>query len=813
MLLLTLLFVIVFSATSFSQRTMDVEGTTFGTWDADTVNVIGNIFIPEKEILTIAPGCVVNFTGFYSITNRGTILAIGNSENIIKFTVSDTTGFHDFILPEGGWNRIEMFDQMGDADTTLFEFCRFEYSKTDTLQRNGGAIYAENFPRLRIENCTFSNNRAYVNGGAVYLKTTEAIIINNTFEYNHGGTSVYWGYGGAVCGISSIVQLCGNIFRSNTSTGIGGGCSFEFIMPTLDGNVFHNNYSALGGAFSYLRAFVGGITTNNLVYNNSSEFFGGAIALITSSPYLINNTVVENYSIYGGGLYCNESSNPKVYNSIFWGNFSYAGYGNQVFIWDANSQPEFYNSLFQQGPSDFAAGGYGGVYENCIEVDPMFENGGNQYELSRVSPCIEGGVNEIDELELPGIDLAGNPRIHGAKVDLGAFEFQGFFTLTIAIIPDENSGSVTGEGQYAPGDSVCVFAFPNEDFIFSYWTLEDGTILSDSSTYCFQMPSQDFIVVANFALKPLYSLNLLANPSQGGSVSEGGTYYEGTELILTASPNNGYYFLQWTNEENEMVSDQLSFTYFMPGNDVTLIANFNLMPLYSLQIDINPEDGGAVEGAGEYTEGTLVELIASSNEGFNFVAWTDSNGSVISHDSTFGFTMPANDVSLTANFEVIAYTVTFFVSSSTTAVVGANVYFNGQDIETDAEGRAVFSDLQSGTYDYIVSKEGYHSINGVVEVSQDIEEYISLTPLSSQVEIGAAIKIFPNPFNQNLYFENVKEICQISIVNALGQIVAIVFNNGEERVQVNTSSFLNGMFQVICISQNGEKQFFKLVKH
>ena len=209
-------------------------------------------------------------------------------------------------------------------------------------------------------------------------------------------------------------------------------CSFEFSIPTFDANVFLDNYSALGGALSFLRATGGGLVSNNLFNNNGSTFFGGAIALVSSSPTLANNTVVNNVSIYGGGLYCNESSNPLVYNTIFWGNNAEAGYGMQVFIWDALSAPEFYNSNFEHGPLDFKPGGFDGVYENCIELNPLFDDSGNwAFELSEDSPNIDVGTNLAANYELPELDLTGNSRVSNNAVDIGAFEYQ--FPLNISL--------------------------------------------------------------------------------------------------------------------------------------------------------------------------------------------------------------------------------------------------------------------------------------------------------------------------------------------------------------------------------------------
>lgn len=43
------------------------------------------------------------------------------------------------------------------------------------------------------------------------------------------------------------------------------------------------------------------------------------------------------------------------------------------------------------------------------------------------------------------------------------------------------------------------------------------------------------------------TINAVANDAQMGSVSGGGTYVQGASVTLTATPNTGYHFVQWSN--------------------------------------------------------------------------------------------------------------------------------------------------------------------------------------------------------------------------------------------------------------------------
>jgi len=62
-----------------------------------------------------------------------------------------------------------------------------------------------------------------------------------------------------------------------------------------------------------------------------------------------------------------------------------------------------------------------------IDADPLWQNEGDfPFSLTGESPCINAGTLELPpEIELPEFDLAGNPRIYGDTIDMGAYEFQG----------------------------------------------------------------------------------------------------------------------------------------------------------------------------------------------------------------------------------------------------------------------------------------------------------------------------------------------------------------------------------------------------
>ncbi len=59
--------------------------------------------------------------------------------------------------------------------------------------------------------------------------------------------------------------------------------------------------------------------------------------------------------------------------------------------------------------------------EGCIHADPLFKNADRfDFRLRATSPCINKGANAV--WMAGAFDLAGNPRIGGRTVDMGAYE-------------------------------------------------------------------------------------------------------------------------------------------------------------------------------------------------------------------------------------------------------------------------------------------------------------------------------------------------------------------------------------------------------
>lgn len=95
---------------------------------------------------------------------------------------------------------------------------------------------------------------------------------------------------------------------------------------------------------------------------------------------------------------------------------------------------------------------------------------------------------------------------------------------------------------YDPGEAVIIYASANEGYRFAHW---DGDLTGTENPTSILM-TKDYNIVAVFELiPPSYTLTIEA---ENGSVTldpPGGIYEEGSEVTLTAVPDEGYQFVEW----------------------------------------------------------------------------------------------------------------------------------------------------------------------------------------------------------------------------------------------------------------------------
>lgn len=200
-------------------------------------------------------------------------------------------------------------------------------------------------------------------------------------------------------------------------------------------------------------------------------------------------------------------------------------------------------------------------------------------------------------------------------------------------------GSVSGQGTYAAGTTATLTATPNSGYRFQQWQwitmnpLNSGYLTDNPVSFTV---TKDIHYNAYFVCE--VTLDLLCNNNAWGTVSGGGAYAEGETVYIQATPNNGYRFVRWSDNNTS------AGRYVTLYNNLTLTAYFEASQRYSVVLHRNNVEWGSVSGGGTYDAGTVVTIKASPYGGYHFVRWSNDIT-----DEQFQLTVNSN-VDLTAYF-------------------------------------------------------------------------------------------------------------------------------------------------------------------
>ena len=259
--------------------------------------------------------------------------------------------------------------------------------------------------------------------------------------------------GNANGGGGIIVNSIMIIIMQDTGGGIGNYHSLS--SPRLSNlNITGNAASDGGGIYNYTDSSP--TLTNVSISGNMAGNYGGGMCNYYSSPILTNVSINGNTAaIYGGGMYNNGSyaSNIVLTNVSIIGNIAYNN-GSGMYNtggWESPPSKIRNSIIWGNGMASYNVfnGNYftitydhslvEGVTEKGVILagqNPMFVDAANgNLRLQASSPCIDAGdnsffaVGKIPDLSAITTDLAGNPRFNNGKIDLGAYEYQGFVSI------------------------------------------------------------------------------------------------------------------------------------------------------------------------------------------------------------------------------------------------------------------------------------------------------------------------------------------------------------------------------------------------
>lgn len=295
---------------------------------------------------------------------------------------------------------------------------------------------------------------------------------NNTYPTVVNGFSIG---GGQADGTN---EYGGGIYISGDNTNGGGIFRIERCFLV-------NNYATQGGAI-YVTAEVQNVNNGEslinqcVIYNNAAGersavvnagggiYAAGAVTVVNSSIFnnengglrlsatskVVNSTVARNTGA-GIDMTIDNITDFSVFNSIVWGNTSLS----------AEHQPTFKNSAYHEVDANDNNGNIYVSKENRGDATaPMFDAPSIKTSYDRdfdwrntAYPLwswgvLEGSVmidkgdnNNYQTATYGSEDMAGDPRMNGSKIDIGAYEYQHLATSRIRYVMPTAQG--TGDGS------------------------------------------------------------------------------------------------------------------------------------------------------------------------------------------------------------------------------------------------------------------------------------------------------------------------------------------------------------------------------
>ncbi|WP_409199648.1 hypothetical protein [Methanobrevibacter sp. DSM 116169] len=336
----------------FDDETSDVNNFT---WLENEIN--------DNDVVDLEGGIVkYNDTGSYydgividkEITIKNGVI---DGNNLVRIFNIEENGFltlENVILKNGNATLLagEEYSGYGGAIYSLGQLTIINCTFMDnTARHNGGAICIEN-GTIDISDSIFDNNLA-IKGGALMLKTSEVTIDGSTFINNKGLTyEGATGNGGAIYNNNATVTISNGLFDNNQVTLDlnnnyipSGGAILNFGSLEIINTNFTNNGATTGGAiyntnsdldiinclfennYATIEGYIAGgailnlgsstLNLNDSTFNNNSAFAAGAIG--NTADMSIDGTIFNNNSaILGGAIY--NAKNLDIKNSEFTNN-------------------------------------------------------------------------------------------------------------------------------------------------------------------------------------------------------------------------------------------------------------------------------------------------------------------------------------------------------------------------------------------------------------------------------------------------------------------------------------------------------------
>jgi hypothetical protein len=239
---------------------------------------------------------------------------------------------------------------------------------------------------------------------------------------------------------------------------------------------------------------------------------------------------------------------------------------------------------------------------------------------------------------------------------------EGWCSLTTSSA-EGGSVAVPGEGIfiYPVGAKATIVAQADvgSHYRFVGWTGDVATITDPQAAATNITMYDSYSINANFELDAGWN-TLTISTTSGGSVTEPGqgtfVYGDGSIIALIAQPDEGYEFVRWTGDVDNIADINAAQTSIVMNGSYSITANFESWhPEPVALLIVSSTGGGSVispgEGTFDCTLGSMVILMAEANADYQFAGWSGEVDTIADvNAATTTITMDSS-YSITADFQ------------------------------------------------------------------------------------------------------------------------------------------------------------------
>ncbi|MDD6710164.1 MAG: hypothetical protein PUE26_08460 [Ruminococcus sp.] len=313
---------------------------------------------------------------------------------------------------------------------------------------------------------------------------------------------------------------------------------------------------------------------------------------------------------------------------------------------------------------------------------------------------------------------------------------QNKHNITVDTTTKNGSVTATPSTEAGAGATVTLTNTPNAGYTlnsYKVYKTDDESTTVNVNNGTFIMPDYDVTVTATFK-KIDYTMTVSANPSalkDNVSVSKQ-TANIGDKVTFTAQDVEGYVFTGWTLTDatlDDTSSKEITVTVGTKNISATAnytVKNFNIEKSATLT-------NGSITVNANANYGEDVTFTITPNSGYQVVNGSvevrKANGQTVTvtagENGTYTFTMPASNVTISANFELAKYTITKPTTTDFTVTV------DGDLAEATVGNKVSFTVAKAHEYAVLDKVTVTDASDKKVSLTKDGDKYTFTMPASN----------------------------------------------------------------------------------